>query len=252
MYCGLGSIALPVKLWALIVPAGVTVWLCVPSAEPVNVSAGTVPAPPLNVGTPAGQLKEAVGTPAGQAIVPTGVKLTVEFVPAGVSVCVCVAKADPVKVGALTVPAGVPALTDWLRATAALVVLAVPVALTAVAARLVPVPKVATAIWRVVVVVGIWNGNSWACPDSALPVNVGAEFVPAGVPALVAEVTWFDVPVKVSAGTVPAVPEKVGTPTGQESAAVGTPAGHAIVPDGVKLAVEFVPAGVPADTALVA
>lgn len=64
------------------------------------------------------------------------------------------------KVGAVTVPAGVPAVLDSERATAADVVFAVPVALTAVAALEVPVPNVATAIWRVVVVVGIWKGNS--------------------------------------------------------------------------------------------
>lgn len=94
-----------------------------------------------------------------------------DTVPAGVRVCVCVLMADPEKTSALVVldeplkvgipagqaivPLGVPADTPCVNATAAEVVLAVPVALTAVAAREVPVPKAATAICRVVVVEGI-------------------------------------------------------------------------------------------------
>jgi hypothetical protein len=145
--------------------------------------------------------------------VPAGVKFTVELVPAGVSVWECVPNALPVKVGALTEPAGVPALTACESATAAEVVLAVPAALTAVAARDVPVPNVATAICLIVVVVGICHGNSCACVASALPVKVGTEFVPAGVPAETAEVAWLGEPVKVCAGTTPDVPVNVACAT---------------------------------------
>ena len=53
------------------------------------------------------------------------------------------------------------------------------------------------------------------------------------------------VPVKVSAGTVPGLPEKVGTLAGQAIA------GALFVPAGVKETVPFVPVGVPALTALV-
>jgi len=70
---GLGSTALPVNVGTELVPAAVSVCVCVPSAEPVKVSAGTVPALPVNVGA--------------------------EFVPAGVRVWVWVLRALPVKVG---------------------------------------------------------------------------------------------------------------------------------------------------------
>ncbi len=106
---------MPVNVGTELVPAAVSVCVCVPSAEPVKVSAGTVPALPVNVGA---------------EFVPTGVKAAVLLVPAGVSIWVCVLKALPVKVGvwamalatppvvlesapvvrALMVPAGVPPL----------------------------------------------------------------------------------------------------------------------------------------------
>lgn len=68
-------------------------------------------------------------------------------------------------------------------------------------------------------------------PPLVAPVVV-VPFVPAGVPPLVALVV-AELPVKVWAGTVPALPENVGTPAGQ-----------AIVPEGVKLVVPFEPTGV--------
>jgi hypothetical protein len=80
-------------------------------------------------------------------------------------------------------------------------------------------------------------------------VNETVPFVPAGVPALTAEVVALD-PVKVWAGTVPEDPVKAGTPAGQEIVSAGTvpefpvKVGAATVPAGVKLAVLFVPAGV--------
>lgn len=72
---------------------------------------------------------------------------------------------------------------------------------------------------------------------AADPVNDGALFVPAGVPALTALVVAED-PVKVWAGTVPEVPVNVGTPAGQDIAPslnaplafVGTPTGQDIAP----------------------
>lgn len=80
-----------------------------------------------------------------------------------------------------------------------------------------------------------------------LPVNAGAEFVPAGVKAAVPFVpvavsVWVCVaradPVKICAATVLEEPVNVG------AACVGTPAGHATVPAGVKAAVPFVPVAV--------
>lgn len=118
------------------------------------------------------------------------------------TVWLCVPNAEPAKVGWETVPDGVPADFASVRATAALVVFAVPLALTAVAALLVPVPNVAAAIWRVVVVLGIWNGNSCEWVASALPENVGWETVPAGVPAETALVLSLD-PVKLGWETEP-------------------------------------------------
>jgi hypothetical protein len=61
-----------VKFGALQVPVAVMVWLCVPSALPVNVGA--------------------------------------EQTPVAVVVCWCVPRAEPVNAGALFVPAGVPPL----------------------------------------------------------------------------------------------------------------------------------------------
>jgi len=117
-----------------------------PSGEPVKVSAGTVPPDPLKL-----------GAPEGHATVPAGVNGAVPLFPAGVNEAVPFVGTPA---GQAIVPAGVPPDTDWERATAAEVALAVPVALTAVAAREVPVPNVAMAIWRMVVVDGICHGSS--------------------------------------------------------------------------------------------
>lgn len=62
MNAGCGSNAFIVKLGCETVPVGVTVCVCVASAEPEKVSAGTVPELPVNAGA--------------------------EFVPVGVTVCV--------------------------------------------------------------------------------------------------------------------------------------------------------------------
>ena len=70
---GLGSTALPVNVGTELVPAAVSVCVCVPSAEPVKVSAGTVPELPVKAGT---------------ELVPAGVNAAVLFVPAGVRVWV--------------------------------------------------------------------------------------------------------------------------------------------------------------------
>lgn len=168
-----------------------------PSALPVKVSAGIV-------------LVAFVGTPAGHATVPAGVPALV----------------------ALDVPVSVAADTPEAEAVN----------------NLVPLPEVASAN-----VPGVW-----VCVPSALPANVGTPagheitcagpvtvpFVPAGVPALTALVV-AELPVNVSAGTVPALPLNVGTPAGQEIA------GALFVPSGVTVEVPLVPAGVPPLVALV-
>lgn len=110
------------------------------------------------------------------------------FVPLGVIVCECVPSAEPVNVGAETVPAGVPADFASDNSVAALVALAVGAADIDSRAREVPVPKIEDASmpsWPVPPAV-FWNGSSWAWVPSAEPVNIGALFVPAGVPALTA------------------------------------------------------------------
>lgn len=96
---GAGFTAFPVKVCALIVPAGVNVCVWVLIALPVKVWALVVLDDPLNV-----------GTPTGHATVPDGVKDTVPFVPVAVRVCVCVASAEPVNVSAGTVRFGAVAL----------------------------------------------------------------------------------------------------------------------------------------------
>ena len=69
------------------------------------------------------------------------VKVWADTVPAGVIVCWCVPRAEPVKTGADTVPAGVPADLASDMATAELVVLLVGAALIDSDARLVPEPN---------------------------------------------------------------------------------------------------------------
>ena len=99
----------------------------------------------------------------------------------------CVASAFPVNVGALTVPAGVPALTACDNATGADVVSGIVTTLL-IAAREVPVPNVAGSVNSVSTLLGVCIGSSCWCVAKADPVNVGAEFVPEGVPALTAVV----------------------------------------------------------------
>jgi len=145
-----------------------------------------------------------------------------------------------VKVGADTVPAGVPAVLASDSATAELVVLAVGAALIDSLARLVPLPNTDWGIMDRAPVPpdAFLNGSSWKCVARADPVNVGALFVPAGVPADTADVFWLAVPVKVGAATVP----------------VGVPALTALVlcdDVPVNVGAATLPAGVPALTALV-
>lgn len=121
---GDGSTAWPVKLCALIVPVAVRVCVCVASALPVKVSAGTVcvcvpRAEPVNVGvwamafaTPPVVLESAPVVSA--LIVPAGVPpevapvVAVLLVPAGVPALTAEVVADvPVSVACCTVPAGV-------------------------------------------------------------------------------------------------------------------------------------------------
>ena len=47
-------------------------------------------------------------------------------------------------------------------------------------------------------------GNSCWCVARAEPVKIGAAIVPAGVPAVTADVAWPTIPVKIGAATVPA------------------------------------------------
>ncbi len=178
-------------------------WVCVASALPVNVSAGIEAAVPVKAGTelvPTGVNAAVpfVGTPAGHATVPAGVNAAVPFVPVAVRVWVWVASADPVKVSAGTVNE-LPGETP---------------------------PMVE---------------NAPALVPALLPVTVATlavPLVPAGVPALTAEVV-AELPVKVCAGTVPLAPVKAGTPAGHAITSAGT------VPEfPVKVDAATVPCGV--------
>jgi hypothetical protein len=169
-----------------LVPVAVSVWVCVPNALPVNVSAGMVEV-------------ALVGTPAGHATVPAGVKAAVPFVPAGVM------DATPPDGLALVAVMESPAvMARALPPVAVLVITCVPV----VAAVVPPCTS------EVTVIVCVWlmtleNGvpvNVSAGTVPAPPVNVGTPaghdttcagpvtvpFVPAGVPALTAEVVALD------------------------------------------------------------
>lgn len=80
----------------------------------------------------------------------------------------------------------------------------------------------------------------------ALPVKVACEIVPAGVS--VCACVGSTVPVKTSAGTVPCVPTRTGTPAGQATVPAGVieatpPAGFevvAVIPVVVELLVAVV------------
>lgn len=204
--------ALPVNVGAELVPAGVK--LAVPFV-PAGVKLTVL----------------LVGTPAGHATVPAGVNAAVPLVPVAVVVWVWVPSADPVNVWAVTVRLG-------------------DAALQAVAE---PVPAAMLVV-------------------AQFPLVALAPLVPAGVPPLTA-LDVIEFPVNVCAGTVPAPPVKAGTPTGHVIVSAGmvpldpvnvcagtVPAppvnvGAATLPAGVyefivSAGAEFVPAGVPADTAL--
>jgi hypothetical protein len=153
------------------VPAGVSVCECVPIADPVNVSAGTVPALPVKVsaGTvPAPPVK--VGTPAGQATVPAGVPaLIAAFVPVAVT-----CGATPVEVFPVT-SLGAAVVAD--------AVAALPVNVCVCVARALP-ENVGTPAGQAIVPLGV----KLAVPFVPAGVKLAVPFVPAGVPALTAEV----------------------------------------------------------------
>lgn len=191
-------------------------------ALPVNVSAGTVPALPAKLSA------VTVGTPAGHAIVPVGVR-----------VCVWPARADPVNVWAGTV-------------TVAFAVAAVPASV--VNANVTPED--------VTILVPTEESDDVPFVPDGVPPLVD-EVVPAppakvGTPAGQEIVPAVFVPAGVKL-TVPLVPagvketvELVGTFIGHAivgcvntpAAIVGTGVGHATVPDGVTVDVALVPAGV--------
>ena len=118
----------------------------------------------------------------GEELVPDGVKLTVPFVPAGVK---------------LAVPFVPVAVRVWVCVASAepVKVCAVTVRLGAVALQAVVEPVPAAILVA-----------------AQFPEVAEAPLVPAGVPALTAEVVALE-PVKVWAGTVPAVPVKVSAGT---------------------------------------
>ena len=182
---------------------------------------------------------------------PAGVNAAVPLVPAGAKLAVAFVGTPA---GHATVPAGV-------NAAVAFVPVAVSVCVCVASAE--PVKTSAGTVRFGAVAFAAVNDPVPAAMFVAalLPLVVVAAFVPPGVPALTA-LDVADDPVKTSAGTVPALPEKVGTPAGQEitsagmvpelpvniSAATvpGVPVnvGAATVPAGVNAAVPFVPAGV--------
>ncbi len=163
-YDGLGSIALPENVGWETEPVSV-------ACDPVNAGIELVPA-----GVKAAVPFVPAGVNAAVLLVPEGVKAAVLFVPVAVVVCVCPARAEPVKVSAPTVvddPVKVSAGTVRFGAVALhAVVEPVPAAML-VAAQL---PLVAVA------------------PLEPRGVIDTVAFVPAGVPALTElEVTEFPV-----------------------------------------------------------
>jgi len=183
----------PANAGALLVPAGV-------NATVPLVPAGVKGAVPL-VGTPAGQEiapstnvpPALLGTPTGQEIAPS-------------------TKAPPALLGTpaghATVPAGVK--------------LAVPLVPVAVTVWVWPAMAEPVNTWAVTVRFGAVALQAVVEPVPAamlvaaqFPLVALAPLVPAGVPALL-ELVVAELPVKISAGTVPADPANVGTPAGQE------------------------------------
>lgn len=192
---------------AEIAPVAVVVWVCVPNALPVNVSAPTVVAAPVTV-----------GTPAGQATVPEGVTVPVAFVPVAVSVCVCVPRAEPVNVCAETARLGAVALQAFaapvpirtlVAAQLPVVALApfVPAGVPPLTAELVALDPVKTCALVVLddpAKVGTPAGQAIAFKSGVMET---VPLVPAGVPALTAElVTELPVKVGVTESAPPVVP----------------------------------------------
>lgn len=160
--------AFPLNVGVETVPDAVKMCECVPSAEPVKVSAGTVPADPVKVsaGT-VPPLPAKVGTEAGHATVPAGVpaetaaveplnvaaetpdedevnSFTVLAEVASANVPApweCVAIADPVNVGTLaghaTLPDGVKLAVAFVPAGVKLTVPFVPAGVPALTAEVV-------------------------------------------------------------------------------------------------------------------
>lgn len=174
MKSGRGSTAFPVKFGCDTVPLGVRVCVCVGKAEPVKVSAGTVPGDPVNVS-------------AG----------TVPALPVNVSagtVCVCVAIAEPVNVSAGTVRFGDVALQAVVDPVPAAMFVAAQFPLVAVAAF---VPAgVPADVAPLVAVPFVPAGVKLTVPFVPAGVKLTVPFVPAGVPALTADVAPAD-PLKV-------------------------------------------------------
>jgi hypothetical protein len=126
-------------------------------------------------------LPTAVPLAVGVEIVPCGVKFTVELVPVGVTVCVCPDSAEPVKVGVLTVPLGVPPLVPPL------------VAFWEDVDTVMPPTVVAAAVPELLVVILVpVTATVCVCVPNALPVKVGVLMVPEGVPAPTLDVVSCD------------------------------------------------------------
>jgi hypothetical protein len=145
---------------------------------PLNVGALMLPVAVVLWVWPASALPENVGTPAGQDRAPVSVAW------------------EPVKAGAELLPAGVAVkVWVWVERAEPVNAWAVTVRFGAVALQAVaePVPAAMFVVAQF--------------PEVAL-----APFVPAGVPALTAELVAEE-PVKTSAGTVPGVPVNVGAAT---------------------------------------
>lgn len=177
------SNATPVKVGAELVPVAVVVCWCVPKADPVNVSAGTVPADPVKTSADVTlDDPDNVGTPAGHAIV------------GEVSVPLC-PSAGTVRFGAVALQAFAAPVPINTLVAAQLPVVAVarftkePMAIA---------PLVGTPAGHAIVPSGV------TVPVAFVPtgVKLTVPFVPAGVPAETSELAIL-LPVKVGAVFVP-------------------------------------------------
>ena len=181
-----------VKLAVLFVPAAVSVCVCVESADPEKVGVLIVPAGVPALTAAVDPLRVAAEAPDAEAVKSfTVVPLVASArVPAP---CECVPSADPVKVGVLTVPAGVPALT-------ALVVTELPVKVSAGTVPADPVKICAGTVPGVPLNTGVPIGQEIVSAGivPGVPVKVGAATDPAGVKAagafVPAGVTLLDPP----------------------------------------------------------